>query len=142
MNEKTPGGALPVAWMTSSGEPPSFRTAAQKEKADPIYASLFDVALYAHPAAQQRAILTVSREVEIPGACAPQPATQARGALGVAVALLQECLDPLEVSAAIIEDEDGGEAIETLIAQVRKFCADAGRGLAGQSGPNEKGGSK
>jgi len=47
------------------------------------------------------------------------------GQLRVAVALLNECAGPLEVSAAVIEDEDGGEAIETLISQVRKFCADA-----------------
>ncbi len=47
------------------------------------------------------------------------------GRLGVAVGLLHECLGPLEVSAAVIESEDGGEAIEALIAQVRKFCADA-----------------
>jgi hypothetical protein len=48
-----------------------------------------------------------------------------RGQLGAAGALLRECLGPLEVSAAVIESEDGGEAIETLIGQVRKFCADA-----------------
>lgn len=51
------------------------------------------------------------------------------GRLAVAVAMLTECLGPLEVSAATIESEDGGESIETLIDQVRKFCADA---LAGQ----------
>jgi hypothetical protein len=49
----------------------------------------------------------------------------ALGQLGVAAALLRECLGPLEVSAAVIESEDGGEAIEMLIGQVRKFCADA-----------------
>ena len=41
----------------------------------------------------------------------------------VAVALLNEVVGPLEVSAAIIEDEDGGDAIETLIARVKTFAA-------------------
>ena len=45
------------------------------------------------------------------------------GQLSVAVALLNECAGPLEVSAAVIEDEDGGEAIETLIERVKAFCA-------------------
>lgn len=48
---------------------------------------------------------------------------EANGRLGVAIALLAECLGPLEVSAAIIESEDGGEAMGTLIEQVRKFVA-------------------
>lgn len=45
------------------------------------------------------------------------------GQMGVALALLTECVGPLEVSAAVIEDEDGGEAIETLIERVKAFCA-------------------
>ena len=56
---------------------------------------------------------------------APLSGVAADGRLGVAVSLLTECLGPLEVAAAVIESEDGNEAIETLIAQVRKFCADA-----------------
>ena len=43
------------------------------------------------------------------------------GQLGVAVALLSECVGPLQVSAAMIEDEDGGEAIETLIGRAKAF---------------------
>jgi len=64
--------------------------------------------------------------------CRPAPEGQAvgeRGRMGVALSLLTECLGPLEVSAAVIESEDGNEAIDTLIAQVRKFVADA-RALA------------
>jgi hypothetical protein len=45
------------------------------------------------------------------------------GQMGVALALLNECVGPLEVSAAVIEDEDGGEAIESLIERVKAFCA-------------------
>lgn len=58
----------------------------------------------------------------------------ALGQLGVAVGLLRECLGPLEVAAAVIEDEDGGEAIETLISQVRKFCADAATACGKETG--------
>jgi hypothetical protein len=54
-----------------------------------------------------------------------EEATRLRGRLDVALALLNECIGPLEVSAAIIEDEDGGEAIDALITKVRKFVADA-----------------
>jgi hypothetical protein len=48
---------------------------------------------------------------------------QLEGEMRVALALLNECVGPLEVSAAVIEDEDGGEAIETLIKRVKAFCA-------------------
>lgn len=48
-----------------------------------------------------------------------------RGRFGVALGLLRECVDPLEVSAAVIESEDGGASIDNLTAQLRKFLADA-----------------
>jgi hypothetical protein len=51
---------------------------------------------------------------------APAPAREA-GTLKVAVDLLREVVGPLEVSAAIIEDEDGGEAIESLIDNVKRY---------------------
>jgi hypothetical protein len=58
----------------------------------------------------------------------PHPGRQTvanlRGQLAVAVDLLRECIGPLEVSAAVIESDDT-EQMETLIDQVRKFCADA-----------------
>lgn len=38
----------------------------------------------------------------------------------VAVDLLREVVGPLEVSAAVIESEDGGGAIETLLANVKR----------------------
>jgi hypothetical protein len=50
----------------------------------------------------------------------PAPAAPS-GVLKVAVDLLREVVGPLEVSAAVIEDEDGGEAIETLIGNVTRF---------------------
>lgn len=43
------------------------------------------------------------------------------GALKVAVDLLREVVGPLEVSAAVIEDEDGGEAMETLLANIKRY---------------------
>jgi hypothetical protein len=48
-------------------------------------------------------------------------AAPSAGTLKVAVDLLREVVGPLEVSAAIIEDEDGGEAIESLIDNVKRY---------------------
>jgi hypothetical protein len=42
------------------------------------------------------------------------------GRLGVAVGLLREVVGPLEVSAAVIESEDGGDAIEALLQSVKR----------------------
>lgn len=50
--------------------------------------------------------------------------SQLRGQFGVAVALLRECIGPLEVSAALIESDDT-EQMEALIRRVQKFVADA-----------------
>jgi hypothetical protein len=47
-----------------------------------------------------------------------------RGRFDVAVALLRECLGPLEVSAAIIESDDG-EPMEALIRRVKTFVSAA-----------------
>lgn len=47
--------------------------------------------------------------------------SQQAGYLKVAVDLLREVVPPLEVSAAVIESEDGGEAIETLISKVKEY---------------------
>jgi hypothetical protein len=47
-----------------------------------------------------------------------------RGRFDVAVALLRECLGPLEVSAAIIESDDG-EPMEALIRRAKTFVSAA-----------------
>jgi hypothetical protein len=67
-----------------------------------------------------------------PAVDAARPAAQAlsdeqiavRGRFDVAVALLRECLGPLEVSAAIIESDDG-EPMEALIRRVKTFVSAA-----------------
>ncbi|OUM00525.1 hypothetical protein [Variovorax sp. JS1663] len=107
--EQQAGAAEPVAWMHQD-DPARVISAVQKAQAlRDGGASASSVKAYSIPLAHPPAADPVA----------------AAGRLGVAVALLTECLGPLEVSAAIIESEDGGEAIETLIKQVRKFCTDA-----------------
>jgi hypothetical protein len=67
-----------------------------------------------------------------PAVDAARPAAQAlsdeqiavRGRFDVAVALLRECLGPLEVSAAIIESDDG-EPMEALIRRAKTFVSAA-----------------
>ena len=55
---------------------------------------------------------------------------QGHGQFNVAVALLAECVGPLEVLSAVEVAEDDGGALDDLVAQIRKFVADA-RNLKG-----------
>lgn len=61
----------------------------------------------------------------------PMPAAEhATGQLHVAAQLLNAALGPLEVSAALIEDEDGDTAMESLISDIKAFVAAYTRGRA------------
>lgn len=53
-------------------------------------------------------------------ACVQGDAARLAGQLHVAVSLLREVVHPLEVTAAVIEDEDGGAATEALLTNVKR----------------------
>lgn len=76
-----------------------------------------------NPFAQARAISPKA----LPEAIKPE------GALKVATDLLREVVGPLEVSAAIIEDEDGGETSDALIKRIKRFVEQYDRALLADS---------
>lgn len=61
-------------------------------------------------------------------------AAKLRGIVGAAAQLLRDCIGPLEASAAILEDEDGNENIESLIGWLKEFDAGIDAAIAARSG--------
>ncbi len=76
------------------------------------YTTVAETTLRAQPAAQEGQALDAAT------------LTVLRGQFAVAVTLLGECIGPLEVSAAVIESDDG-EQMEALIERVRQFVTAA-----------------
>lgn len=74
--------------------------------------------------ADERAVAVRERIRAAAAVLAARPPTP-EGCFDAAVALLRECLGPLEVSAALFEDEDAGANMESLVASVKKFTSDA-----------------
>lgn len=62
--------------------------------------------------------------MQLNGSEISSPQERLRGQFDVAVALLRECIGPLEVSAAVIESDDG-EQMEVLLERVRNFVVAA-----------------
>jgi hypothetical protein len=117
----------------SEGNSPdcSYWDPSRPEGAGWLLAAIYDtedgpVALYV-----QRADVAAAPPV------APAPAREA-GTLKVAVDLLREVVGPLEVSAAIIEDEDGGEAIESLINNVKRCVEQFDRSMLSAAAPADQ----
>jgi len=65
-------------------------------------------------------------------------ALKLRGQYGVALDLLTECVYPMKVCAAVVENEVDDDGLERLIEQVREFVAHA-RGLKKGDTPSTEG---
>jgi hypothetical protein len=126
-----PAQPVEIAWTGNDGAHFSLSL----ESAQAELCALFD--RFPNGVDEMEASLSAWRERAVapaqPAADAARPAAQTalsdeqiavRGRFDVAVALLRECLGPLEVSAAIIESDDG-EPMEALIRRVKTFVSAA-----------------
>jgi hypothetical protein len=126
-----PAQPVEIAWTGNDGAHFSLSL----ESAQAELCALFD--RFPNGVDEMEASLSAWRERAVapaqPAADAARPAAQTalsdeqiavRGRFDVAVALLRECLGPLEVSAAIIESDDG-EPMEALIRRAKTFVSAA-----------------